>query len=97
MALSEGYPYDKQSIATSAPAKAGVYGLYRRTAWIYWGETANIRDRLTQHLDTDWQENPCIVKNMPIGFCYELVAGGKLARRQARSAYIRSHGCVCNR
>lgn len=52
MALSEGYPYDKQSIATSAPAKAGVYGLYRRTAWIYWGETTNIRDRLTQHLDT---------------------------------------------
>ena len=76
---------------------AGVYGIFRKGAWIYWGEAINIRDRLVQHLDSDWKENPCIPQNNPTGFCYELVAGGKEARVKVQDYYILNKGSLCNR
>jgi len=97
MALSEGKPYNKATVNLSAPPLSGVYGIFRSNAWIYWGEAINIRDRLTQHLDSDYVQNPCIPANAPTGFCYELVAGGKEARVQRQDYYILSHGSLCNR
>jgi len=97
MALSQGYTYRMVNVNTTAPTAAGVYGIFRKDAWIYFGEAINIRDRLIQHLDSDYRENPSIPNNLPTGFCYELVAGGKTARVQAQDRYILSHGSLCNR
>ena len=38
MALSDGFTYNRVGVNASAPAMAGVYGIFRKGAWIYWGE-----------------------------------------------------------
>lgn len=96
MALSNGYKYDKATVNGKAPAGAGVYALYKQNVWIYFGEAINIRDRLVQHLDRE--ENRCITVAAPTGFCFELVAGGKLARVARQDELIlqnRNHP-LCN-
>jgi hypothetical protein len=83
-----GYDYNRVSINQSATTGAGVYGLYRGAAWIYFGEALNIRDRLIQHLDRDYVEQPCIALAVPTGFCFVLVPGGKEARVAHQDAWI---------
>ena len=97
MALSDGYTYNKPTVNSTAPAAAGVYGIFRKDAWVYWGEAINIRDRLVQHLDSDYRENTCIFNNLPTGFCFELVAGGKEARVKMQDHYILTKGSLCNK
>lgn len=94
MALSDGYKYDKTTVNSTAPADSGVYGIFRQNDWVYWGEAVNIRDRLVQHLDSDWRENPCIPNNHPTGFCFELV---KQARVKLQDYYILMKGSLCNK
>ena len=99
MALSDGYSYNKAGVNANAPTYAGVYGLFRKDNWIYFGEAINIRDRLIQHLDTDAEENPDIVRENPTGFCFESVEGGKTARVARQDQLIlqyRNHP-LCNR
>jgi hypothetical protein len=89
MALNDqGYNYNKLEINTYAPAKAGIYGLFRGASWIYFGEAINIRDRLIQHTDRDRIDQPCIALAAPTGFCFAEVAGGKEARVAAQDAWI---------
>jgi|SRR5579885_3235655 len=89
MALNDrGYLYNKLEVNTYAPAKSGIYGLYRGERWIYFGEAINIRDRLIQHIDRDRIENPCISLAAPTSFCFAEVVGGKEARVAAQDWWI---------
>ena len=79
----------------SAPAQWGVYSLFHEGRWVYFGESGNIRDRLTQHINNE--TNPCITRSNPPFFAYELVAGE--AQRKARQdVLIREfwHQGLCN-
>ena len=99
MAFGDGYKYDKATINANASTSAGVYALFKKDTWIYFGEAINIRDRLVQHIDRDYKDNPDIVAEAPTGFCYELVAGGKEARVAVQDAHIRRNANphLCNR
>ncbi len=89
MALNErGFNYSRLEINMYAPTGAGIYGLFRGGSWIYFGEAVNIRDRLIQHMDRDYMEQPCISRAAPTGFCFQLVGGGKEARVAAQDGWI---------
>ena len=91
MALNDyGHNYNRININQSAPTGAGIYGLYRGAAWIYFGEAGNIRDRLIQHRDRDRIEQPCIAQAAPTAFCFELVPGAREARVAAQDWWIRA-------
>lgn len=64
------YTWSRNSILTSAPNKPGVYAIWNRTTWIYFGETQDIQRRLLEHFDTT---EPCIRENSPTVWGYELV------------------------
>ena len=53
------------------PEQSGVYGLFRRDAWVYIGQ-GNIRERLLAHLDGD---NPCILSQKPTHWVQDVVEG----------------------
>lgn len=89
MALNDrGYHYNRLEINTYAPARAGIYGLFRGSQWIYFGEAGNIRDRLIQHLDRDAYEQPCIALAQPTAFCFQEVLGTREARVAAQNGWI---------
>jgi hypothetical protein len=45
-----GLPLTRASLAASAPATPGVYGVFSGRRWIYFGESADVHLRLLEHL-----------------------------------------------
>jgi len=85
------YIFTQETILRLAPAAPGVYLLWRRGAWIYVGETENIRERL---LAFARGENECVSREMPTDFGYEMVPVGE--QRTARhAALIRELVPIC--
>jgi len=56
----------------------GVYGLFKRGAWIYIGK-GDIRKRLLDHLNGD---NPCILREQPIYWVDEIINGDPSTREK---------------
>jgi GIY-YIG catalytic domain len=83
MAIAEqghpSFPWTRESIIRNAPNRSGVYALFKPTAWIYIGESGDIQTRLLQHFNGD---DPCITREQPTGFQYELVTADRRLARQ---------------
>lgn len=54
--------FNRENVLTIRPGQRGVYGLYHSNAWVYVGQSDDIRRRLLEHLNGD---NPCITRNRP--------------------------------
>lgn len=68
--------FDRQNVKLLSPNQYGVYGLFRKGAWIYVGR-GDIRQRLLDHLNGD---NPRITRATPTHYVSELVSGDASAR-----------------
>jgi len=86
------YPYSQSSIQSNAPRQSGVYGLFSPGKWIYVGESGDIQERVMQHLNGD---NPCITRQSPVSFTFELVSAANRVGRQ--NALIQEFAPVCNK
>ena len=73
------FPWTRESIVSNAPSASGVYAIFNPQAWIYVGESGDIRARLLQHFDGD---NPCITRMHPGGFQFELCPAAQRVARQ---------------
>lgn len=82
---SIAYTWDRSSILTSAPNKPGVYAIWNRTTWIYFGETQDIQRRLLEHLDAT---ESCIRENSPAVWGYELVQSEQTRIRRQRALVL---------
>jgi excinuclease UvrABC nuclease subunit len=92
---SGGFNFNQASVNINAPAVSGVYALYDEGKWIYFGESKDIKDRLTQHINNE--TNQCIKNARPDFFAFQVIAGE--AQRKARQdALIREfwHLGLCN-
>lgn len=74
-----GHVYDEASINVAAPQASGVYGIYTDQAWIYVGESNDLRRRLLEHVRGD---NPCITRAQATGFVFELSPSAARVARQ---------------
>jgi predicted GIY-YIG superfamily endonuclease len=85
----QGFVFNDASIRMNAPAQSGVYALYRADAWVYIGESENIRKRLLEHLN-GVGDNAGILAARPTGFAFELwPAHQRVARQDALIAELR--------
>lgn len=75
-------PFDEESVHAHAPTAAGVYVLRAETP-IFVGETANLRDRLLDHLD---RPLTCAGKYRVLEFCVQELAS--LHARNQRAAQL---------
>jgi hypothetical protein len=71
------YRYNEDSVAEHAPATSGVYGLYNTQSWVYIGEASNIQEALLQN-----KTDPCITRNGPTAFVFEICPAELRARRR---------------
>jgi len=85
-------PFSSGAIQTYAPLSSGVYGISNSQEWIYIGETDNIRDALTGHLQ---DLTTSLMKRQPTGFVFEVCGGGSRSVRQDR--LVLEYGPICNR
>jgi excinuclease UvrABC nuclease subunit len=92
---SARFNFNQTSVNANAPAGSGVYALFNDGQWIYFGESGNIRDRLTQHLNNE--TNQCVLRSRPQFFAYELMVG-ELARKKRQDQLIQEfwHLGLCN-
>jgi len=92
---SAGFNFNQVSVDANAPASSGVYALFNEGKWIYFGESINIRQRLTQHLNNETNER--VRRSLPQFFAYELVAG-ELQRKARQNELIRefAYSGLCN-
>lgn len=87
--------FNQQSVNKNAPQVSGVYALFSEGVWRYFGESGNIQERLTQHLNNE--TNAALQRVMPEFFAFQIVPG--LIQRKARQdALIREywHWGLCN-
>lgn len=68
----------------------GVYGLFRKDAWVYIGK-GDIRQRLLDHLDGD---NPSIIREKPTYWVDEVTKGDPSRREESLIAEYRP---MCNK
>jgi predicted GIY-YIG superfamily endonuclease len=87
------YPWNRNSILTSAPDKPGVYAIWNKQVWIYIGETQDIQRRLLEHFDNT---EACIHQSGPAVWGYELFQSEQF-RIQRQRALIRELLPACNR
>ncbi len=88
------YPFTAQGIAAYAPARSGVYGIFKQGDWIYIGEAGNIQTRLYDHLNGNSDQSACILCNGASHFTYELV---EASIRVVRETALRNElGGLCN-
>jgi len=89
------FNFTQQSVNAYAPAQSGVYALFNDGEWIYFGESEDIRTRLTQHINNE--TNRCVSLANPQFFAYELVFGAA-ARLARQNVLIREfwHQGLCN-
>jgi hypothetical protein len=76
----------------SGPRTAGVYALWRDERWIYVGESANIFERLLEHLG---DHDDCVARERPTGFGFELIED-PAGRQARRSELVHELAPVCN-
>jgi len=86
------FPWNHASIASNAPIAAGVYAIFNGQNWIYVGESGDTFTRLLQHWNGD---NPCITRNAPTGFQFELVASQPQRKSRQDQLILLLHP-VCN-
>ena len=85
------YVFSLPSILGNAPEQTGVYALHADTAWVYVGESANIRAHLLEHLNG---HNICVALYPRLNFSYELIAAPVRAWRHDQ--VIREFRPACN-
>ena len=92
---SQPLPFTEGVVGFNASPYSGVYGLLRNNVWIYFGESGCIRGRLLDHLRREG--NPCLIRNAPTQFAFELVPGED-TRKARRDELIREfwHLGLCN-
>lgn len=71
--------WNRGVIEASVPNVSGVYAIWKPNAWIYIGETEDLRRRLLEHFDGD---NRCITQAAPTGCGFELVHPNMRIARQ---------------
>jgi len=85
------YTFTRASVLSNAVEQSGVYVLQAETAWVYVGETENVRAQLLAHLDGD---NLCIAMHPILTFSYELVS--PVIRKWRRDDLAREYRPICN-
>lgn len=83
------YQWTEASILASAPRSTGVYGIFNQR-WIYVGR-GDIQTRLLAHFRGD---NPCITRNVPTGFTFDVCAEAVSTARE--KALIVELNPACN-
>lgn len=84
-------PWDRSAILLEVPNASGVYALWRLGTWIYVGESYDLQRRLLQHFHGS---EPCIVREAPTSFGFELLSPvGRLSRQRALVLELRP---ICN-
>ena len=81
MAIAEGVlgnDWSESSIRQKAPQASGVYAIYNH-AWIYIGESNDIRRTLLEYWNGD---DACIATAVPTGFVFEVCNQAERMRRQ---------------
>ncbi len=61
-----GFTFDRATIIANAPTQSGVYAIYNRDSYVYFGEGKDIEARLLAHLNGG---NPCILLHRTNGIC----------------------------
>jgi hypothetical protein len=86
------FAFNARTVMASGPRTSGVYALWRNERWIYIGQSANIYERLLEHLGGD---EDCVARERPTGFGFELIAdaAGRLTRQ---GELVRELAPVCN-
>ena len=87
------FTFNRSTVMASGPSTAGVYALWRDDRWIYIGQSANIFERLLEHLSAT---DDCITRERPSGFGFELIADAR-GREAREGELIRELSPVCNR
>jgi hypothetical protein len=83
--------WSRARIISHVPPAAGVYAIWRSDAWIYVGETTDLLVRLLEHFEGN---PPCIARQEPTAFGFELVPGeGRVARQNWLISQLRP---LCN-
>jgi hypothetical protein len=63
------YRLDWSNVVKHAPPSGGVYGIFAETGWVYFGETADLQRRLSEHLR---DRGHCIHDYQPLHFSFEV-------------------------
>jgi len=70
--------FNRVNVEAFSTNQLGVYGLFRQNQWVYIGK-GDIRQRLLAHLNGD---NPCITREQPTHWVYELTSNIDARERQ---------------
>ncbi len=84
--------FTASSVREHAPPASGVYGVTNATAWIYIGETDNIRESLLRHL---LEVDATLRGTRPTGFVYETC--DRAARPGRQESLVREYAPSYNR
>jgi len=71
-------PFTRQNVESFRPNQNGVYGLFKKDAWVYIGK-GDIRQRLLDHLNGD---NPCVLQLQPTHWVDEVITGDPSIRER---------------
>jgi hypothetical protein len=85
------YPFEEESIRASAPAQSGLYALYTRSRWIYFGESDDIQGALLARLR---ETGTCIKRCEPDFFACELCPSSE--REAEQKALVEKYHPECN-
>lgn len=90
-------PFTREQVEALRPGQPGVYGFFQQQqngrAWVYVGESDDIRRRLLEHLNGD---NPCINRYWPTHWVDQVVQGGRDVRRAREKVLIAEYNPACN-
>ena len=89
---SQRFLLTRASVSKNAPEASGVYGLCSPGAWIYVGQTSNIRRALLEYLSG---QMPYVLQWQPRNFVFELHPPKERVFRQKQLA--QHYQPVCNR
>lgn len=82
-------PWTKQAILNLSENLVGVYGIFKKDAWIYIGQ-GNLQERLLKHFNGD---NPCITQAQPTNFTFEINTNAETREKQI----LRTTTTLCNK
>jgi excinuclease UvrABC nuclease subunit len=77
---TNGFQFNSNSVAANAPEASGVYALFNKGVWEYFGEAKNIRARLLVHLNNCHSES--VILANPQWFAFELQPEASRVARQ---------------
>jgi len=77
-------PLRSRTIAMTAPAASGLFGISSRREWLYIGETDDIRGALLAYLDAPATRESALDDTQALGFVFELCARAERLGRQDR-------------